>query len=85
MVLHHCSSKLVSMGMNLQKFAKLCIKPFMIVSMIYSCCLLKVALLNLVTISSTWARIIDVMNNEVLLLYWFLYWLGLSGYLKLRN
>lgn len=26
---------------------------------------LQVALLNLITISSTWARVIDVMDNEV--------------------
>jgi len=29
---------------------------------------LKVALLNLITISSTWARVIDVMDSEVCLL-----------------
>lgn len=34
----------------------------------FSAVLLKVALLNLVTISSTWARIIDVMDSEVSML-----------------
>lgn len=33
----------------------------------------KVSLLNLITISSTWARVIDVMDNEVLMLSPLLY------------
>lgn len=33
--------------------------------MIQICAFVKVALLNLITISSTWARVIDVMDNEV--------------------
>lgn len=38
---------------------------------------MKVALLNLITISSTWARVIDVMDNEVcLLLHHFCFSLG---------
>lgn len=38
-----------------------------LVKVIVALLLLKVALLNLITISSTWARVIDVMDSEVYL------------------
>jgi hypothetical protein len=65
LVLHSCENKLLPLG-----------KPFPTalpcsyfetevgVHLNYSLHL-KVALLNLITISSTWARVIDVMDSEV--------------------
>lgn len=67
LVLHSCENKFVPLGMSFPNNGVM-LFIFSVLKMIIdlnNSLHLKVALLNLITISSTWARVIDVMDSEV--------------------
>lgn len=66
LVLHISENKLVSLGMTFHAtWACSFILILKVIIDLSNCVYLKVSLLNLIAISSTWARVIDVMDNEV--------------------
>ena len=70
LVLHNSENQFVSLGMPFHN-NHMMLFMFVILKMIIdlnNSLRLKVALLNLITVSSTWARVIDVMDSEVPLL-----------------
>lgn len=67
LVLHNSENQFVSLGMPFHN-NHMMLFMFVILKMIIdlnNSLHLQVALLNLITISSTWARVIDVMDSEV--------------------
>lgn len=67
LVLHSCENKFISLGMSFPNndMMLFMVSILKIIIGLNNSLHLKVALLNLITISSTWARVIDVMDSEV--------------------